>query len=391
MNKRSIILGFLIFLGMGLVFIGGIGLPRAHADATVGNLIIKVIVANTASTNFKPEDFTVNVSASNASKTGFPGSDNGTWVTVDPGAYSITQSVANPGDFSTTLSAECSGTVAASSTANCTITNTVTIPLPATCANGATLSLSEAKAHVASGKIKLETIVPNSGANTLSGSITNGSGCALPASMAAFTIDDPSDPNFNIQTLFDSTHGITVAASSTQSFSVRMPVCNFQSDYFYGDNAPSPKGDRQNPSPYFLDAGFIVNRAAAGGFGCASASPALPPPATTTPTTTPVVTPPPVVVSSGSSASSPAPTPSVLGAASHHHPVILANVLTTTTTTVSNPPAGSVLGASAVSLPITGRTEETLLYFNALLATCFVSLFVYNNIKRRKRGVTNTK
>jgi len=115
------------------------------------------------------------------------------------------------------------------------------------------------------------------------------------------------------------------------------------------------------------------------------------PPATTTPTTTPVVTPPPVVVSSGSSASSPAPTPSVLGAASHHHPVILANVLTTTTTTVSNPPAGSVLGASAVSLPITGRTEETLLYFNALLATCFVSLFVYNNIKRRKRGVTNTK
>ncbi len=66
-------------------------------------------------------DFTMNVTGTNVSDPSFPGSEAGTVVTVDAGAYSVDESVMS--GYAKSLSADCSGTIAKNEQKTCTITN----------------------------------------------------------------------------------------------------------------------------------------------------------------------------------------------------------------------------------------------------------------------------
>jgi hypothetical protein len=74
-----------------------------------------------------PDEFTMNVAGNNPSPSSFPGSSEGTVVTLEPGQYDVTE-VAPPtppgvefdgGTFST----DCTGDIAAGESKTCTVTN----------------------------------------------------------------------------------------------------------------------------------------------------------------------------------------------------------------------------------------------------------------------------
>ena len=71
-------------------------------------------------------DFTINISATNPTTDTIAGSEAGTSVGVDAGAYSITETLVS--GYDATYSAGCSGSIAIGGSAACTITNTAVQP-----------------------------------------------------------------------------------------------------------------------------------------------------------------------------------------------------------------------------------------------------------------------
>ncbi len=88
--------------------------PRAHLT------VIKNVVNDNGGT-LVSSNFTMNVSGVNPDLSSFPGSSNGTLVTLDPGDYSVTENAVSGymGSFST----DCSGTLVAGDNKICTVTN----------------------------------------------------------------------------------------------------------------------------------------------------------------------------------------------------------------------------------------------------------------------------
>jgi hypothetical protein len=76
-------------------FIGNQVCPAANVVAvpppTTGTLLVLTTVANNNGGSATPSSFTANVSASSPSQTSFAGSSSGVLVTMNPGAYSITE------------------------------------------------------------------------------------------------------------------------------------------------------------------------------------------------------------------------------------------------------------------------------------------------------------
>lgn len=66
-------------------------------------------------------DFTMNVSGTNVSDTGFAGALEGVLVTLDAGSYEVTEDVA--AGYTATYSSDCDGTIAVGEKKTCTITN----------------------------------------------------------------------------------------------------------------------------------------------------------------------------------------------------------------------------------------------------------------------------
>jgi predicted ribosomally synthesized peptide with SipW-like signal peptide len=66
-------------------------------------------------------DFTINVSGTNPNPSSFPGNENGTVVTLEPGSYSVSEDPVV--GYNTTFSTDCSGSIAAGETKSCTVTN----------------------------------------------------------------------------------------------------------------------------------------------------------------------------------------------------------------------------------------------------------------------------
>ena len=82
-------------------------------------IVIDHVVGGTATSG----NFTVYVSGNSPSTTSFPGEESpGTAVTINPGAYNVTQSTLP--NYTTSYSENCSSTIAAGETKTCTITNT---------------------------------------------------------------------------------------------------------------------------------------------------------------------------------------------------------------------------------------------------------------------------
>ena len=109
------------------------------APATATLIVVKHVVNNNGGTK-NAGDFTMQVTGSGASPSSFPGSESGTTVTLNAGAYSVAEvAVAN---YFATFSADCSGTIAAGETRTCTVTNSDFRPAPPTfCQKTAVTSL----------------------------------------------------------------------------------------------------------------------------------------------------------------------------------------------------------------------------------------------------------
>ncbi len=107
--------------------------PEEHKTCTIINddvpallQVVKNVVNNEIGTK-TASDFNLRVSGTNTSTTTFPGSGQGTIVTLDAGEYSVTEDA--DGDYTTTYSESCSGTIENGAVAYCTVTNTA-IPAP---------------------------------------------------------------------------------------------------------------------------------------------------------------------------------------------------------------------------------------------------------------------
>lgn len=83
-------------------------------------IVIKHVINDDGGTKIAA-DFTMNVTGTNVSMTSFIGSEIGTNVTLDPGAYSVDENFV--ADYNKTLGTDCTGTVTAGETKTCIVTN----------------------------------------------------------------------------------------------------------------------------------------------------------------------------------------------------------------------------------------------------------------------------
>ena len=80
------------------------------------------VIKNVEGGTLNSSDFTINVSGTNVSDSSFPGSATGTLITLNAGAYSVTEDVVE--NYTGSFSADCSGSITSGQTKTCTITNT---------------------------------------------------------------------------------------------------------------------------------------------------------------------------------------------------------------------------------------------------------------------------
>ncbi len=89
-------------------------------SSTTGLLNVYVQVINQTNSSYGPGNFTVAVSGQSPNPATFQGSIQGTLVTINPGAYSVT--LTNPSYFTVNYSVGCDRTIAAGGTQTCVIT-----------------------------------------------------------------------------------------------------------------------------------------------------------------------------------------------------------------------------------------------------------------------------
>jgi hypothetical protein len=95
---------------------------------TTGTLMVITTVTNNNGGSLAESAFTANVNAINPSATSFAGSASGVSVTVDPGAYSISEDPVN--GYNEILGATCSGSIVAGETRVCVLSNDDVPPPP---------------------------------------------------------------------------------------------------------------------------------------------------------------------------------------------------------------------------------------------------------------------
>lgn len=102
--------------------------PPPTPTATTGTLIVINNVINDNGGTAAAGDFTMNVTGVNPSSATFAGSLAGTYVTLDEGAYAVTETPVS--GYTTTYSTDCTGTMATGTTMTCTVTNDDIAPPP---------------------------------------------------------------------------------------------------------------------------------------------------------------------------------------------------------------------------------------------------------------------
>jgi hypothetical protein len=94
--------------------------PTPTPTPTTATLTVtKVVSGNTAAT---PSQFTIHVTGNNPTPANFLGSDTGIDVTLNPGAFNVTETRPTS-NFDTTTTSDCSGTIRAGQHLSCTIIN----------------------------------------------------------------------------------------------------------------------------------------------------------------------------------------------------------------------------------------------------------------------------
>ena len=105
----------------GTINIGEVRFCNIVNDDIAPKLIVIKNVVNNDGRTAGPGDFTIQVSGTDVDLSSFPGSSVGTTVTLDAGAYSVTETE-TPG-YQGSLGANCSGTIGIGETKTCVITN----------------------------------------------------------------------------------------------------------------------------------------------------------------------------------------------------------------------------------------------------------------------------
>lgn len=85
-------------------------------------------VATAFGSNEVASDFDITITGTDVSNPDFSGSETGTTVTLDAGAYSVSENESDFPGYTATYSADCSGTIALGEHKTCTITNTPIAP-----------------------------------------------------------------------------------------------------------------------------------------------------------------------------------------------------------------------------------------------------------------------
>ena len=129
--------------------------------------------------------------------------------------------------------------------------NSSTVSIPVAPLGSCTLTPAQFESAVASGTIAYGTIVTNvtSTGGTATFTLVNKTNCGAPISLASYEMfESPTSTHWlSTQQLFDSTSSV-IGASSTQTFTVNLPVCAAQIDAYYG-SAPTKLLD-SNPYQY---------------------------------------------------------------------------------------------------------------------------------------------
>jgi prealbumin domain-containing protein len=105
----------------GTIAVGQTKTCTVMNDDKPGTLIVKKHVINDNGGGKSASDFTMSVTGTDASPSSFPGSESGTTVTLDAGAYSVDEGLVS--GYTKSIGANCSGTIANGETKYCTITN----------------------------------------------------------------------------------------------------------------------------------------------------------------------------------------------------------------------------------------------------------------------------
>lgn len=105
----------------------------------------------------------------------------------------------------------------------------------ATCNSDPSLSYYQAVDTHADGSLDIQ-FSPDLSTNIVTATIVNNTECSVPLSLASYKMFGPFDPaHLSEQEFFDGSQTITVAASSTATLSVKLPLCMTQYDIWYGD------------------------------------------------------------------------------------------------------------------------------------------------------------
>src|SRR5438876_442399 len=149
-------------------------------------LIVKKVVNNTNGGTKVSSDFTINVTGNAATPSSFPGSSTGTTVTLNAGAYSVSESV--PTGYAASYSTDCSGSIAVGQTKTCTITNqdqppTLKIIKHVVNNNGGTATADQWTMHVGAG---------NPSQNDFAGSET---GVTVTINAGQYSVDETGGPS----------------------------------------------------------------------------------------------------------------------------------------------------------------------------------------------------
>jgi hypothetical protein len=143
-----------------------------------GTLVIITQVINDGSGTKQASDFTMHVAATNPSQNPFAGSDNGVAVTVDSGAYNVTEDPLS--GYATTVSTNCSGTVTSGQIKFCTITNddimtTLTVIANVKNDNSGTNAPADFPLFIDGNPVSIgQRITVSSGAHTVSATLLSG-------------------------------------------------------------------------------------------------------------------------------------------------------------------------------------------------------------------------
>jgi uncharacterized surface anchored protein len=111
-----------IILSLAFVLLAAGYASNADAQTATGTLIVIKQVVNAPGGSTLPGSFLLNVNGTGVSAPIIAGNTAGTAVTLQPGAYSVTEPATT--GFTSSFSTGCSGTITAGQTITCTVTNT---------------------------------------------------------------------------------------------------------------------------------------------------------------------------------------------------------------------------------------------------------------------------